>query len=361
MKIGLLGTRGIPNQYGGFEEFAEKVSERWVNAGHEVIVYCEGQDDGEDVLDNGVRRIFIKTQERWLRGGYLFLFDFQCTLDALRRGCDVCYHAGYASAVLGNMLLSRRLKHRLVYNMDGLEWARSKWPASIKSAIKIFEGIAAKSDAVLVSDNKGIQDYLLDAYNVDSHMIAYGAEKVVCTGESLSQYGLKQGQYNILVARFEPENNLEPIIRAHISRKKHLVVVANKTTQHFRELEFLMNESPYINFLGPVYDKNALNDLRAGALFYFHGHMVGGTNPSLLEALACRCRILAHDNPFNRDVLGDFGHFWKNSLDIQQLLDSHDNLSFDVAGQLKLVEDKYSWDLVAKQHLSVFQNMLKQG
>lgn len=361
MKIGLLGTRGIPNQYGGFEEFAEKVSGLWVRDGHEVIVYCEGQENREDVLENGVRRVFIKTHERWLRGGYVFLFDFQCTLDALRRRCDVCYHAGYVTAVLGNVLLSRRLKYKLVYNMDGLEWKRSKWSTPIRYVFKVFEQIASKSNAVLISDNKGIQDYLLDAYEVESHMIAYGAEKVVCTGDSISAFGLEQGQYNILVARFEPENNLEPIIRAHISREKHLVVVANNTTQHFRELESLMNESPYINFLGPVYDKNALNDLRSGALFYFHGHMVGGTNPSLLEALACRCRILAHDNPFNRDVLGEFGHFWKNSHDIQELLDSQDNLSFDVAGQLKLVEDKYSWDLVAKQHLSVFQKILKQG
>ena len=359
MKIGVLGTRGIPNQYGGFEEFAEKVSALWVLEGHEVLVYCEGNEATEDVLENGVRRVFVKTYQRHLRGFYLFLYDFHSTRDALTRGCDVVYHAGYQSSVLGNFFLSKRLLGKLVYNMDGLEWKRSKWSPLVRKATKVFERLAARSGATLVADNKGIQDYLSQHHNVESTLIAYGADEVICSLDVLREFGIEPGEYNILVARFEPENNIEAIVTAHVQGSRQLIVVANDSTQHYRELEAVMTSSDEIHFLGPVYDKSKLNALRHGAKLYFHGHTVGGTNPSLLEALACGCQILAHDNSFNRDVLKEHGHYWKNASDIVALLENEDSLEFRVESQLRYLRQNFSWQQVAKDHLSLFHQMVK--
>jgi glycosyltransferase involved in cell wall biosynthesis len=361
VRIGLLGTRGIPNKYGGFEEFAEKITEHWVNEGHEVIVYCESGDESfEDVLPNGVKRVFIKTFQRSLKGFYLFLYDYQSTKDAVRRNCDVIYHAGYQSAAFGNWFLREKLAGRLVYNMDGLEWMRSKWSKPIQIITKYFEKQAAKSGALLVADNKGIQDYLNSKYNVSSELIAYGADKVEnLEPEYLKEYGLHPRTYNILVARFEPENNLEAVIRAHIKAEQHLIVIANNTTAHYKELSQLMDTSEFINFLGPVYNKEMLNTLRAFSKYYFHGHTVGGTNPSLLEAMACKCNILAHDNTFNRDVLKENGYYWKDSESIVNLLSKTSNLEFNNEKQLNYLESNYSWKQVALDHIKVF-NSLKE-
>lgn len=359
MRIGLLGTRGIPNKYGGFEEFAEKVTEHWVNEGHEVIVYCESDVESyEDVLPNGVKRVFIKTFQRSLKGFYLFLYDYQSTKDAVRRKCDVIYHAGYQSAAFGNWLLRKKLTGRLVYNMDGLEWMRSKWSKPIQIITKYFEKQAAKSGALLVADNKGIQEYLSSNYNVSSELIAYGADKVENPDpEYLKEYGLHPRTYNILVARFEPENNLEAVIRAHIKAEQQLIVIANNTTAHYKELSQLMDTSEFINFLGPIYNKEMLNALRAFSKYYFHGHTVGGTNPSLLEAMACKCNILAHDNSFNRDVLKENGFYWKDSESIVNLLSKPSNLEFNNEQQLKYLESNYSWKQVALDHIKAFNSI----
>jgi glycosyltransferase involved in cell wall biosynthesis len=359
MKIGLLGTRGIPNKYGGFEEFAEKVTEHWVNEGHEVIVYCESIHKGyDDVLPNGVKRVFIKTFQKRLRGFYLFLYDYQSTKDALRQKCDVIYHAGYQSAALGNLLLKKKLTGRLIYNMDGLEWKRSKWSKLVQVITKHFEKLAATSGALLVADNKGIQEYLNSEYNVTSELISYGADKVENPNpECLREFDLTSKLYNILVARFEPENNLESIISAHIAAKQHLVVIANNSTAHYLELLPMMSSSEFITFIGPIYNKETLNSLRAFAKFYFHGHTVGGTNPSLLEAMACKCSILAHDNPFNRDVLKGNGFFWKDSEAIVSMLLNPSNLEFDAKKQLEYLELNYSWKQVALDHIKLFNTL----
>ena len=211
MKIAILGTRGIPNNYGGFEEFAEKVSNYWVCSGHEVLVFCESNCvRSSDTLPNGVDRVFVKTYPLLLRGFYLFLYDYQCTKLALKESCDIIYHSGYQSSAPGNFFLRRRLKSHLVYNMDGLEWKRSKWSKLVQLATLFFEKLAAKSGAVLIADNIGIQNYLMGRYGVTSEFVGYGADEVNNVNlKMLGNFDLSIGSYNILVARFEPENNLE--------------------------------------------------------------------------------------------------------------------------------------------------------
>lgn len=363
MKIGLLGTRGIPNQYGGFEEFAEKVTNYWINEGHEVLVYCEGGNESyEDILQNGVKRIFMKTFQKYLRSFYPFLYDYQSTKDALKRNCDIIYHAGYQSSALGNFFLKKKLTTKLVYNMDGLEWKRTKWSRIIQIVTKYFEKQAANSGALLIADNKGIQKYLLSEYKVESELISYGADKVENPNcEILKEFNLIPKSYNILVARFEPENSLEVIIKAHISAKQQLLIISNDSTAYYSELLPLMSTSKFVNFLGPIYEKKILNALRAYSQFYFHGHTVGGTNPSLLEALACRCNILAHDNPFNRDVLKKNGYYWKNSEEIVSMLLNSSMLKFDAEEQIKYLSSNYSWEHVAKNHLKVFSKFREKS
>ena len=224
MKIGLLGTRGIPNRYGGFEEFAEQVCKYWADSGHDVIVYCEDNEYKEVFVYEKVNQVFINASK--LPGLSQFIYDYRCTKHALTQDLDVIYHAGYATSVFGNLVFKKGLDGKLVYNMDGLEWKRSKFNRITRWLTKKLEKTAALSGAELVSDNKGIQDYLKSEYDVPSTLIEYGADILNDEIEYVDGY---PKVFDLVIARFEPENHIEEIIAAYENqREATLVLVANK-------------------------------------------------------------------------------------------------------------------------------------
>ena len=360
MKIGLLGTRGIPNRYGGFEEFAEKVSTLWAEAGHEVYVYCEDIEVKAPLEIPNVFQIYIGGSK--ISGIGQFIYDTLCTRDAINRDFDIVYHAGYATSVIGNLFYRKRLTGRLIYNMDGLEWKRSKFSGLTKAITRKLESIAAKSGAVLVADNKGIKNYLDITYGVNSNLIEYGAlipEKNLEVNLEL-KYKYPR-EFDLVIARFEPENHIEEIIRSYEKAQKTLVLVANQGTSLYTKLESFLSTSQYIVFNGPIYDKNELEHLKRTCRYYIHGHSVGGTNPSLLEAMASGCLVLAHRNDFNSDVLGGHGFLWSNETElkdliVKDLLRSNDDVLF----QIDYCKRRFDWSKIAQQHLFVFETMLKK-
>lgn len=353
MKIGLLGTRGIPNRYGGFEEFAEQVSRYWADAGHEVFVYCELKPRLELFKYVRVQQVFV--QSNGPLGSGQLLYDLRCTLDAIARNLDIIYHAGYATSVLGNSFLKFKLRGKLIYNMDGMEWKRSKFNFVTRSFIRLLEWMAVKSGAQLIADNKGIQNYLFDTYNVRAVLIEYGA--------CLMEYDkfIEQDNHEIfdlVIARFEPENHMEEIINAYENSGVTLVIVANTDTDLYKKLSNRINYSKNIIFKGPVYDKGILDNLRFKCRNYIHGHSVGGTNPSLLEALACGCNILAHSNEFNRDVLEGHGRFWGSEMELKDLITSNLKRVTSIEFQRDYCEKRFDWKLIAFKHLELFENLV---
>ena len=155
MRIGLLGTRGIPNRYGGFEEFAEHVCKHWAKSGHEVFVYCEDNENKEIFEYDDVNQVFIKVSELPVLSQ--FIYDYRCTKHALTQNLDVIYHAGYATSVVGNLILKKGLDGRLIYNMDGLEWKRSKFNRITRWLTKKLEKAAVISGAELISEIRGFK------------------------------------------------------------------------------------------------------------------------------------------------------------------------------------------------------------
>jgi glycosyltransferase involved in cell wall biosynthesis len=355
MRIGFLGTRGIPNRYGGFEEFAEKVSKHWAVAGHEVIVYCEDTGMREYINIDGIDQIFITPST--ILGLGQFIYDFNCTKDAISKDCDIFFHAGYATSVIGNLLLRRKLRSKLVYNMDGLEWKRSKFSWLTRQFTKFLERLAVNSGAVLVSDNKGIKDYIFSEYGLNSVLIEYGAsfQKAQFNSSSVKI----PSKYDLVIARFEPENHIEEIIRAYLNVSLiPLVVIANNNTRFYFKIESLFKDNKNIIFLGPVYDKSLLSFYRENCRLYVHGHSVGGTNPSLLEALDSGCLILAHQNQFNIDVVQEHGYFWSDQKQLELLISRNLIRKSTVEAQIKYTESRFNWEKIANKYLNLFEKML---
>ena len=362
MKIAILGTRGIPNNYGGFEQCAEHLSVGLVENGFDVTVYSVTSHPYKNKAYKGVNIIKKWCPENKIGSAAHFLYDFICLKDALKKEFDVIFEFGYQSVAISFWLLPIK-KSVIATNMDGIEWKRGKWSPFVKKLTKWFERIAAERSTVLISDNKGIQDYLKQKYNKDSTMIPYGADKVNPKEEFLMEYKVKSQNYFMIIARLEPENNIEMIIDGFLSSNSILpfLVVGNTETIYGNYLKEKYSDSKIV-FLGSIFNKDHLDSLRKFSKGYFHGHSVGGTNPALLEAMAAAAFIIAHDNVFNRDVLGKNAFFFKDSTQVQRLLNRFDVLEMSKDEKIKnnsiKIEKKYSHQYITNQYIKLIEQII---
>jgi hypothetical protein len=347
MRIGIIGTRGIPNQYGGYEQFTEFAAPELARRGHEVFVYNSSLHPYREKTWNGVNIITKKDPENKVGTAGQFIYDLNCILDTRSRKFDVILQLGYTSSSIWSFLFPSRSK--VVTNMDGLEWKRSKYSKNVQRFLKHAERWAAFKSDSLIADSKGIQQYLAEKYGKDSVFIAYGAKEAkalnesVPRAESLEPYG-----YNMLIARMEPENNIETVIQGHIMAEssRPLVLIGNYKNKFGTYLKEKYADGN-IRFFGPVYDLDKLNSLRCFSHLYFHGHSVGGTNPSLLEAMASHALIAAHDNIFNRSVLEQDAFYFTSPSDIAHLVDAditREEEQKKIENNLLKIRTLYSWE-----------------
>lgn len=321
MRIAILGTRGIPNHYGGFEQYAELLATYLVAQGWEVTVYNSHNHPYKESIYKGVNIKHIYDPEKKMGTIGQFFYDLGCILDSRKQHYDVIYQLGYTSSAIFNFLFPKDAV--IVTNMDGMEWKRSKYNKYVQRFLMYSERIAVKRSHYLVADSLGIKEYLDRKYNKDSFYSAYTANIPNSFSESdLLEYNLVPYQYNLIVARLEPENNVETIMKAHTLNgiDSLLIVIGNHNTPFGSHLKTKFKQYPNILFIGGVYHQQKLNSLRHYAQMYFHGHSVGGTNPSLLEAMACSCKIIAHSNIFNQSVLGEDALFFDNAESLNKII-----------------------------------------
>lgn len=358
LKIGILGTRGIPNRYGGFEQCAEYLALGLTEKGHEVWVYNSHNHEYAADEWKGVHIIHCNDPEDKLGTFGQFVYDLNCIRDARKRKFDVLLQLGYTSNSIWFRYWPKYCKN--IVNMDGLEWKRSKYSPKVQRFLKTAEKWAALNGDVLIADSIGIQQHLQEWYNKPSVFIPYGAEIFEAPNEDvLSGYDLRPYKYNLLIARMEPENNIELIIKGHLkSNTKMPLVVVGKTENTFGTyLKQTYSQYNHIKFTGGIYDSDIINNLRYFSLLYFHGHSVGGTNPSLLEAMACNALIAAHDNIFNKSVLGNDAFYFASedalSGIIQQVQDK-EGFRQMIAGNIKKIRTQYSWMRIVNEYENVF-------
>ncbi|MCC5979646.1 MAG: DUF1972 domain-containing protein [Salinarimonas sp.] len=312
----ILGTRGVPAAHGGFETFAEKLSLYLAAAGYRVIVYC--QEDVDKVTQRftydmweGVERVKIEISRKGPLG--TLEFDLHSILEARNRE-GVCLVLGYNTAALLPLLRSRN--RPILTNMDGMEWKRDKWSAPVRAWLRANERIAIWSSNQLVADHPAIADYLggLGA-RAKTTMIPYGADPVESAdGELLRPFGIEPNRYVVSIARIEPENGILTAVRAWREKPRYgkLVVLGKLDPQNDYHRMLVAEASDDVVFPGAIYTHDTIAAIRYFSRAYFHGHRVGGTNPSLVEALAAGCPVLAHDNVFNRWTAGEGQFFFSD-------------------------------------------------
>jgi glycosyltransferase involved in cell wall biosynthesis len=344
----LLGIRGIPAQHGGFETFAEYLCHHLLKSDWKVTVYC--QEDGKGKIYTseweGVNRIHIPVSVSGPIG--TIIFDLKSVIHSLRQN-GVFLTLGYNTAIFN--ILHRLFGKPNIINMDGIEWKRQKWSRTGKAWFWLNERFGCWFGNHLVADHPRIVDHLATRVSRNKiTMIPYGGraifapsgdvlEKqdfkddkysmVVNNSDVLLDYGLEEGKYGIVVARAEPENSILEIVSAFSKTKRDekLFVVGNYSTETNNYHKAVMDAaSGDVIFPGAIYDVEKLGTLRFHARFYVHGHQVGGTNPSLVEALAASNPVLAHDNEYNRWVAENGAVYFH---DIQSASDHMDSLFND--------------------------------
>lgn len=319
----ILGTRGVPAQHGGFETFAEKLSLYLISHGWDVSVYCQEEGAGGSWESNwlGVKRIHVPVRRQGASG--TIIFDWLCIWDSCSRD-GLFLTLGYNTACF-NVL--QRLKGKTnVINMDGIEWRREKWGAVAKTWFWLNERIGCWVGNHLVADHPKIKSHLSSRVRPDKiTMIPYGGDNVLSADASeLERFGLEPGRFSVIIARPEPENSFLEMVRAFSAKKRnhHLLVLGNFDHSNNPYHQLVMSSAgDEVVFPGAIYDGATVRALRFFCRFYLHGHQVGGTNPSLVEALGAGCAVIAHDNHFNQWVAGSAAEYFSTEAECEVLFE----------------------------------------
>ena len=364
MKIGILGTRGIPNYHGGFEQFADFFAVYAKEREHDVYVYNSHLHPYKKDNYKGVHIIHAYDPESKIGTAGQFIYDFNCIRDSRKRDYDIILQLGYTSSSIWGWLLPS--KPTIITNMDGLEWKRSKYSKKVQKFLLYAEKLAIKTSDYLISDSIGIQSYIKKKYNKNSEYIAYGANVFIPNEKSSFTYeDLATNEYFLLIARMEPENNIEMILDGYVKSNSEypFCVIGNvESTSFGNYLKKKFSKYKGIRFLGAIYDLETLDNLRFNSRLYFHGHSVGGTNPSLLEAMGSHSLIAAHHNDFNYAILEDEAFYFKSSDDVSELIKNEnkkDRLDFIKRNSDK-IETKFSCEYINESYLKFFNTCFNE-
>jgi glycosyltransferase involved in cell wall biosynthesis len=315
LRIAMLGTRGVPAAYGGFETAVEEIGSRLASLGHEVTVYCRRTAGQRPSTHLGMRLVHLPAV-RVKVAETLSHSALSVAHLALSRTHDVAFVFNAANSPFVPALRARGIPTAV--HVDGLEWKRDKWSGAGKRYYRFAERFAVRTADALIADAQGIADYYRSEFDVPTELLTYGTRILRAQpADRLAELGLAPGQFHLVVARFEPENHVDLIVDGYrrSGSRLPLVVVGSApyAAEYTRRIDELAAGDDRIRLLGGVYDQNLLDALYAHALSYAHGHSVGGTNPSLLRAMGAATGVIAWDIGFNREVLGTHGRYFTDA------------------------------------------------
>ena len=361
MKVAIIGTVGVPANYGGFETLVEQLIEYNHSEDLQYAVYCSRKSyTDERWVYHGAKIEYVGLNANGIQS---IFYDIISLIRAGRKS-DVVLILGVSGCAF--LPLYRLFsKKRLVINIDGLEHRRDKWNKWVRKFLRFSEKQAVKYADVIVTGNKGITDYVKKEYGKESELIAYGGDHVLCdisvveSDEILSKYCLAAGNYALAICRIEPENNVHTILEAFCKTPdKHLVFIGNwQKNSYGKELIERFSLYDNITIIPAIYDLKTLNVLRSHCGLYIHGHSAGGTNPSLVEAMFFGKPIIAFDCVYNRESTENKAIYFDSSETLIKLLTAQ-ILDPIVIGQdmKEIANHRYRWEIIAQQYERLYDS-----
>ncbi len=364
MKIAIMGIRGIPANYGGFETFAEHLTPRLVDLGHDVTVYGRSNNiKYKDQYYKGVRLVILPTFSH--KYFDTVAHTFLCALHSLKESYDVILICNSANSIFA--FIPRLMGQKVALNVDGLEWKRKKWNKLGQMFYKMSEYIATLSPNVVVTDARDIQKYYLEKFKKSSTYIPYGSLLGrLETHKVLDEFGVRPREYILYVSRLEPENNAHLVIKAFEKVKSDLKLVvvgdAPYSSEYIKELR--NTKDPRIIFTGYIFG-DGYREFQSNAYLYIQATEVGGTHPALLEAMGHGNCVLANDVPEHQEVLEDAGFYFNTDESdhlknqIQYLLENPKFVEEKRKTAIKRIEQNYTWDKIDSDYEDLFLKMAK--
>lgn len=362
MSIALVGTRGVPARYGGFETCVEEVGQRLAAMGHHVVVYCrtvKSEQPGathylgmELVYHSAPRR---KSLETLVHSGRAVGHILGHRVDAI-----ILFNAANSPW----LPVIKAAGIPVATHVDGLEWQRARWGKVGRRYYRAAESLAVRLSDALIADAEGIQDYYTDEFGIETTLLAYGAPILEGGGSSrIAGLGLQSKGYHLVVARFLPENHVHMIVEGYTNSRAKLPLIVVGSHPYAEEYTAALHAmgDDRVQFIGGVWDQDLLDELYANALVYWHGHSVGGTNPSLLRAMGAGAATNAFDVRFNREVLGSAGEYFASAADIPALADAAETNIDGVTcrGAASVVRARhYDWDDIARGYESMCRRIV---
>ncbi len=361
--VNIMGIRGVPAAHGGYETFADYFSRYLVEKGWDVTVYCQEEGEGEMYTDTweGVTRIHIPVKGDGAKS--TIIFDMKSICHAAKTG-KLALTLGYNTAIFNTWFRIKSVTN--IINMDGIEWKRGKWSTPIKIWFWFNEVIGCFVSDHMIADHPQIKKHLQRiAPEKKITVSAYGAKEVKDADASLLEpLGLSPHTYSTVIARPEPENSILEMVKAFSAKPRDtkLVVLGNFKEDNDYQQSIKQAASDDVLFPGAIYDKDVLNALRFYGLMYLHGHTVGGTNPSLLEALGAGNPVLAHDNHFNRWVAGEGAAYFTNQAECEvqmdRLLGDKEALKAMSQASRARYAEAFTWDAILLEQEEILKRFL---
>lgn len=363
-KIFIVGTCGVPNNYGGFESLAENLVYNDNYSTH-YTVFCERSrypNATRDFLDN-CTRIFLPISANGISS---IIYDVLSLIICIIKRPDIVLVLGSSGAFFIPVVrLLTFGKVKIIFNLDGREWAREKWNKLAKLYLKYSEMVGVQFSNHVVADNKVITDYVRRSYVASVSEIAYGGDNALQPAEVAPTQEIKS--YFLALCRIEPENNVHHILEAFSKSTKNLIFIGNWENSHYGNmLREQYKASNQITLLDPIYDPEKLYHYRRNCIAYIHGHSAGGTNPSLVEMMHFSAPIMAYNCDYNRYTLGSSGKFFTSANDLFKLINdpnfgwgSPEEIYENVEYQNKLAQEEYTWQIICQKYNRLFEDVLK--
>jgi glycosyltransferase involved in cell wall biosynthesis len=349
--LAIVGIRGIPNNYGGFETLAEYLVE-YLSQDMDITVYCSSVDMQNSLKTyKGASLKYIPVTSH---GGLGILYDSIALIKAIRKYDKVLFlgfGGGFAMPFL------KKYRDKIILNIGGLDWKRSKWSPFAQRVIRKAESLLVKNSGEIISDNKGIQDYILRTYSRTSSLIAYGGDQAQTIGigtKDVETYPFLKDNYAFSVTRIQPDNNIDMILDAFSGQEAMpFVMVGNWNNSSYG----LKTKSKYQNrgkliLLDAIYDREKLDVLRSNCTIYIHGHSAGGTNPSLVEAMYLGLPVFAYASGYNEYTTENKALYFNNLQELIHLISNYKEVDLKAVGdELETIANKkYRWKIVAEKY-----------
>lgn len=354
--IAILGTVGVPANYGGFETLVENLVKYHDSAKlpESITVYCSSKSYPSK------KSTFLSVQLKYIpfnaNGPQSIIYDILSIFSAAWRGSDVILLLGVSGAI-ALPLVRLFSRSRIVTNIDGIEWKREKWKGAARWFLRFSEFMAVRFSHEVIADNAGIAEHVTKSYGQACHVIAYGGDHALTTECKPYDGSPLPDQYALALCRIEPENNVGLILEAFSQANGlPLVFIGNwNNSDYGRELKQRYSSIPHLHLLDPIYDVGILHDIRRRAVAYVHGHSAGGTNPSLVEMMHFGVPILAYDCIFNRHTTDDKA-LWFNEVEslVSLLSILTPEISSRVGDEMKrIAQGRYTWDVIGRDYFNL--------